>query len=156
MLVAASASALVCASVCEWSLLSWLVSKNKTKKNENKKTGNGSEYKHAAAALVFAPPVRHPNTIPFPVPSLSESASQYNPVQFSPFHGTPRYVLRTYPGGAKNGQGGDGSGMVVDWDWDSSGLELDRRELVLGWRGGGWRYLQKQRAYQRRWYRIAY
>ena len=38
-------------------------------------------------------------TIPFPVPSLFESASQYNPVQFSPFHGTPRYVLRTYPGG---------------------------------------------------------
>ena len=31
----------------------------------------------------------------------------------------------------------DGSGMVVDWDSDSSGLELDRRELVLGWRG--WR-----------------
>ena len=27
--------------------------------------------------------------------------------------------------------------MVVDWDRDSSGLELDRRELVLGWRG--WR-----------------
>ena len=27
--------------------------------------------------------------------------------------------------------------MVVDWDSDSSGLELDRRELVLGWRG--WR-----------------
>ena len=24
--------------------------------------------------------------------------------------------------------------MVVDWDSDSSGLELDRRELVLGWR----------------------
>ena len=23
--------------------------------------------------------------------------------------------------------------MVVDWDSDSSGLELDRRELVLGW-----------------------
>ena len=45
--------------------------------------------------------------------------------------------------------------MVVDWDWDSSGLELDRRELVLGWRGGGWRYLQKQRAYQPRWYGIA-
>ena len=42
--------------------------------------------------------------------------------------------------------------MVVDWDWDSSGLELDRRELVplvLGWRGWRWRYLQKQRAYQR-------
>ena len=31
------------------------------------------------------------------------SASQYNPVQFSPLHGTPRYVLRTYPGGGRRG-----------------------------------------------------
>ena len=80
---------------------------NKKKRNKKK----GSEYKHAAAALVFGPPRPssqyhslplpipfplpipiQPITIPFPVPSLSESASQYNPVQFSPLHGTPRYV----------------------------------------------------------------
>ena len=72
--------------------------------------------------------------------------------------GTPRYVLRTYPGGAKNGQGGDGSGMVVDGDLD---LELDGHGIcngicIWGGAGGGWRYLQKKRAYQRRWYRIAY
>ena len=32
---------------------------------------------------------------------------------------------------------------------------LSRRTSTAG-EGGGWRYLQKQRAYQRRWYRIAY
>ena len=40
--------------------------------------------------------------------------------------------------------------MVVDWDWDSSGLELDRRELIgIGVAGvaAGVSYLQKQRAY---------
>ena len=48
--------------------------------------------------------------------------------------------------------------MVVDGDLD---LELDGHGIcngigIWGGAGGGWRYLQKQRAYQRRWYRIAY
>ena len=48
--------------------------------------------------------------------------------------------------------------MVVDGDLD---LELDGHGIcngicIWGGAGGGWRYLQKQRAYQPRWYRIAY
>ena len=81
----------------------WPVSKNKTKKRD-KKTGANTNPRRRLGGSGFCPPPSvipiQPNTIPFPVPSLFESASQYNPVQFSPFHGTPRYVLRTYPGGA--------------------------------------------------------
>ena len=67
MLVAASASALVCASVCEWSLLSWLVSKNKTKKNEIKKTAANT---NTGGGSGFWPP---PSVIPIPFPSSPHS-----------------------------------------------------------------------------------
>ena len=59
------------------------------------------------------------------------------------------YVVRIR-GGPKTDRRGWGFGFELDGHGICNGI------CIWGGAGGGWRYLQKKRAYQRRWYRIAY